>query len=414
MNLAKFALAWVVLVDVMGQGLAFPIFNTLMTDPSAGFAPANISASAAGFDFSLLVAVFFLTWFFGVVFVSRLSDSVGRRRGLLICLTGSLVGYLLTLLAISIDSFALLLASRAITGFTAGTQPIAQAGMVDLATDETDKGRNMGLVMLGTSVGLIAGPVIGGVFSDKSLIGDIASLWLPFVIGGAFNLAALVLVFVGFRDHKRYDAPLRINPLDVFLLLWELRDHPLVLRVCVVFFFFELSFLGAYVFLVNYFGAAFGMKTAGTAIGMLILGVALAFASIALVGPALARLPRWAIIAATQAGIAASIALIVAAPSAILAYAALVPLAISFGVGYPTFLTIISASASEDRQGWVMGVAIALFTLAGGLVSILSGELLSFGMRAPFYLGIAGGLVALALIAALWRVPSMRGIVGKS
>jgi predicted MFS family arabinose efflux permease len=317
-------------------------------------------------------------------------------------------------LAIFIDSFWLLLASRAITGFTAGTQPIAQAGMVDLAVGEADKGRNMGLIMLGTSIGLIAGPVIGGVFSDKSLIGDVASLWLPFVIGGVLNLAALVLVFVGFRDQKRYSAPLRINPLDVFLLLWELRLHPVVLRVSVVFFFFELSFLGAYVFLVNYFGVTFGMRTAGTAIGMLVLGVALAFASIVLVGPALARFPRWAIIAVTQLGIAVSIALFVAAPSSSLAYAALVPLAISFGVGYPTFLTVFSASASEDRQGWVMGVEIALFTLAGGLVSILSGELLALGTRAPFYLGIAGGVVALALLAALWRAPAMRAIVGRS
>lgn len=411
MDRAKFALMWVVLVDIMGQGLAFPIFNTLTTDPSAGFAPKNITASAAGLDFSLLIAVFFLTWFLGVVFVSRLSDSVGRRRGLLICLAGSFTGYLLTILAIFLDSFWLLLASRAITGFTAGTQPIAQAGMVDLATDEADKGRNMGLIMLGTSIGLIAGPIIGGVFSDASLIGGVASLWLPFVIGAAFNIAALAFVFFWFRDNRRYDAPLRINPVDVFLLLWEVRLFPAILRISVVFFFFELSFLGAYVFLANYFSAAYGMTTAGTSVAMLVLGMALAFASAVLVGPVLARFARWAIIATTQAVIAVSVALIVVAPSAFLAYAALVPLAVAFGIGYPAFLTIYSASASQDRQGWVMGVEIALFTLAGGLVSILSGELLALGTRAPFYLGVAGGMLSLALIALLWRTPAMRAII---
>ncbi|RDH79881.1 MFS transporter [Mycolicibacterium moriokaense] len=413
MKMAKFALMSVVLVDVMGQGLAFPIFNTLVTDPSAGFVQKNIVASAAGLDYSLLIAVFFFTWFLGVVIISRLSDSVGRRWGILICLGGSLAGYALTIVAIFVDSFSLLLISRAITGFTAGTQPIAQAGMVDLSTDENDKARNMGLVMLGTSIGLIAGPIIGGVFSDKSLIGDAASLWLPFLIGGILNLAAMVMVLVWFRDTKRYNAPLRINPVDVFRLLWEVRLHPKVLRTSGPFFFFELSFLGAYIFMANYFTDRFGLKTAGTSLGMLVLGVALCFASIALVGPSTARFPRWAIIVAAEVGMIAAIAVFIGAPAPWVAYLALVPLALCFGVGYPTFLTVFSASADEERQGWVMGVEIALFTLAAGLVSILSGELLSLGERAPFYVAILGGAAALIMIAISWGAPVMRNVVGR-
>ena len=414
MNMAKLALTSVVLVDVMGQGLAFPIFNTLTTEPSAGFVQKGIAESAAGFDFSLLIAVFFITWFLGVVFVSRLSDSIGRRRGILVCLGGSLTGYALTIVAIFVDSFTLLLASRAITGFTAGTQPIAQAGMVDLSSSENDKARNMGLIMLGTSIGLIAGPTIGGVFSDRSLIGGVASLWLPFVIGGVLNLAAMALIAIWFHDQKKYDAPLRVNPLDVFRLLWDIRLYPAVQRSAAVFFFFELSFLGAYIFMANYFADTFGMKTPGTSLGMLVLGGSLCFASVVLVGPVTARFPRWATIAGAELVMIAAIGLLIVAPTPVIAYVALVPLALAFGVGYPSFITVFSASADPDHQGWVMGVQIALFTLAGGLASILSGDLLSLGDRAPFYLGILGGAIALLLVASFWRAPAMRAVIGRA
>ncbi|QUR67483.1 MFS transporter [Mycobacterium spongiae] len=414
MRMARFALTWVVLVDVMGQGLAFPIFNTLVTDPSAGFVQQNITASAAGMDYSVLVAAFFLTWFMGVVIISRLSDSVGRRWGILICLGGAFTGYVLTIVAVFIDSFALLLISRAITGFTAGTQPIAQAAMVDLSTNENEKARNMGLITLGISGGLVAGPLIGGVFSDKSLIGDIATLWLPFLIGGALNLVAMIFVFVWFHDRKTYHAPLRVNPLDIFRLLWEVKDHPAVMRVSGAFFFFQLSLLGAWIFIATYLTDTFGLKTGGTSLGMLVFGVGLGFASVVLVGPVTARFPRWAIVAAAQVGIIASIALFIGAQTPLIAYVALVPMAVCFGLAYPAILTVFSATAGEDRQGWVMGVQTALATLSAGSVSLLSGELLGLGPRAPFYVAILGGVIALLIMAMFWRAPTMRTPIGSA
>ena len=126
-RLALLALMVVCFVDVMGQGLAFPIFDTLLLKPGSGFLPEATSRSRAELLYSVAIGTFFLTWLFGSIYVARLSDSIGRKRGILICLLGAFAGYALAAAAIPLRSYPLLAVSRAITGFTAGTQPIAAA-----------------------------------------------------------------------------------------------------------------------------------------------------------------------------------------------------------------------------------------------------------------------------------------------
>ncbi|MEO1106094.1 MAG: hypothetical protein AAFW98_20570, partial [Pseudomonadota bacterium] len=48
-----------------------------------------------------------------------------------------------------------------------------------------------------------------------------------------------------------------------------------------------------------------------------------------------------------------------------------------FGVAYPTMLGLFSGSVGEADQGWVMGITTAVFTLAGGVMSLIGGVLMS-------------------------------------
>ena len=91
---------FVVFVDIIGQGLVFPIINALIMSPKSGFLPEATGLGMRHFDFGLVIGIFFLSWFFGVVYVSKLSDSIGRKNALLICLAGALVGYAITIASI--------------------------------------------------------------------------------------------------------------------------------------------------------------------------------------------------------------------------------------------------------------------------------------------------------------------------
>ena len=160
---AKITLLFVVFVDLIGQGLVFPVLNGLIMEPDAGFLPRDTSEVRApprlrsgDRDRS------FLAWFLGVVYVAKLSDAIGRKNALLICLSGALAGYVCHHPGdLFLNSLWLLILGRAITGFTAGNQPIAQAAMVDGSANEADRDRNMGYIVTGVSFGLVGGRAAG-------------------------------------------------------------------------------------------------------------------------------------------------------------------------------------------------------------------------------------------------------------
>lgn len=112
--MAKVTLLFVVFVDLLGQGLVFPIFNSLMMEPTGDFLPVATSNADRHIDDGLVIDIFFLAWFLGVVYVAKLSDSIGRRIAMLICLGGALTGYVLTIASLYLNSLWLLvLASQA-------------------------------------------------------------------------------------------------------------------------------------------------------------------------------------------------------------------------------------------------------------------------------------------------------------
>ena len=88
MRLGRFALLFVVFLDTMSQGLVIPILTSIILDPSQGFMPSHTTTAARQSDFGLVMAVFFLLWFLGAAYISKLSDFIGRKEGILICLSG--------------------------------------------------------------------------------------------------------------------------------------------------------------------------------------------------------------------------------------------------------------------------------------------------------------------------------------
>lgn len=165
--LYRFALLLVVFVDIMGQGLVLPIFNTLLLSDTSSFVKAGTPLEHREFLFGILTGVFFFAWFLGAAYIAKFSDNIGRKNGIIICLTGGLIGYALTIVAIDLGSLWLLLVSRVISGFTAGNQPIAQAALVDISTSEAEKTRYMDLIVAATAVGLACGPLPSGRASQR-------------------------------------------------------------------------------------------------------------------------------------------------------------------------------------------------------------------------------------------------------
>ena len=406
-RMAKMALLFVVFVDLIGQGLVFPIINSLIMEPSSTLLPADTSDAARHFNYGLVIGIFFLAWFFGVVYIAKVSDSIGRKNALLICLGGALAGYVITIVALFIDSLWLLILGRAITGFTAGNQPIAQAAMIDASADAADRDRNMGYIVTGVSFGLVGGPIIGGILSDQSLLGSLASVEAPFYAATLLVVIAIVLVLLYFRDVRQERTPFVLRPIEIFENLWQVTKHLSVLRLMPAYVCFMVANVTFYVFIDNYLTSAFGYGIIGGSAVMLVIGFALAFSSTFLVKPTQERFDKRRIITVTMVVWAVMALAVAASPVALLCFVPVFLFYFCFGVAYPTMLGLFSGSVGEADQGWVMGITTAVFTLAGGVMSLIGGILMSLDIRLPFYITAGMAVLALAFVLAGWSRPEI-------
>ncbi len=408
MNLSRFALLFVVFIDVMGFGLILPIFNTILLDPSQTFLPHDTSSGTRQFYYGLVIALFFLFYFLGAAFIAKLSDYIGRKRGIMICLTGALIGYGLTLVSLYTSSYLLLLLGRAISGFTTANQPIAQAALIDVSRDDQEKSSNLGLIVAASAFGLLGGPLMSGLLSDKSLLGSYASLELPFYCAVAlvlFNMALILGFFFepGFK-RKRIDFGIS----EVFLNLWRVREYPVVMRLSVVLLFALMALNAFFFFLDTYLLTRFSFDTLQNSIALIVFGGAMAFGSGVLTAPLHRRFSKVSILFVSIAVMGAGILAFILNPVPNLSYVLIVPVTIAFAIMYPTMLSLFSASVGPTQQGWVMGLTVAIYALGSGTITALGGSLMAIDEKMPFFLAIGCSFIALILIAILFRDPMVR------
>jgi len=331
---------------------------------------------------------------------------IGRKKGIQICLTGGFLGYALTIVSLYTNSYWLLLIGRVVTGFTNGNQPI------DLSRSDQERARTLGLIVSIASIGLVAGPILGGVLSDHAMLGSYASLKLPFYVVIGLIAVTMLLVALFFQEKPHARRQVRIDPREIFLVLWSALERPAILRISLVFFCFTFFVMTFVVFMDNYLTDRFGYGTFMNSMAMVTCGACVVVAS-PLLPPFLEkRTTERRIIVSTLALFVFSALAFVAMPSGLLTFIPVAVFAIAFSVGYPTLLSIYSLSVDESEQGWVMGVSIALFTLGAGLTSLIGGEAMSIDIRMPFFYGAAVAVFAIVLIFATWGYPAVQRIVG--
>lgn len=410
MILSRFALLLVVFIDVMGFGLILPIFNTILLDPQQSFLPSDTSTSMRQLHYALVLAVFFLFYFFGAAFIAKVSDYIGRKQGIMICLTGALIGYALTVLALLSSSYWLLVLGRAISGFTTANQPIAQAALIDISIDEEEKSKNLGMIVAASALGLLGGPLISGILSDGNMLGALASLELPFYVAIGLVLTNMLLILWFFSEPGFIKRKIDFGLSDVFMNLWKVRSHPAVLRLSLVLLFALMCLNAFFFFLDTYLLARFKFTTFQNSMALVVFGGAMAFGSGYLTAPLHQRFRKIPILYVSIAAMGLGILAFMLNPIPWLSYFLIVPITIAFAIMYPTMLSLFSGSVSSTEQGWAMGVVVAIYALGSGTVTGFSGSLMAIDLQMPFIIAILCCIAALALMASLFRAPAIQSL----
>ena len=382
-----------VFVDMIGYGIVIPLLPFYVQQQASG-------AVLVG----LLGALYAAMQFVGGPFLGGLSDRSGRRPVLLLCLLGTSLAYLLLGLA---DTLLLLVGAVVLAGGAGGTLATAQAYIAD-STSPGDRARGLGLIGAAFGLGLIAGPVLGGLLS-------LYSLGAP-----AFAASALALCNVAFGFFilpeslplmRRTSTPiLRLNPVSQLggvLRMGSIRA--LLLAV----FLLNLSFAGLLTNFPLFSNARFGWDATANAFFFAFVGVCAVLTQGVLLGRLQPRFGEKRLLLVGLALMAVNLGLMALVPLGLLLYPVVGVLAVGTGLAIPSLTALISHRVSEREQGKVMGGQQAILSLTLILGPVISG--LAFdhlGAPAPYWIG--GLLATLALlIAAAALLPNQAAIVAE-
>ena len=168
-----FALKLATFVIALGYSLIIPVMPFYMKNLGAG-----------GKELGWLTAIYALTQTLCAPFWGVLSDRIGRKPIISIGMLGYTISLLLFGLA---SSFWTLFIARALSGILSSATSVASLAYVGDSSTEDKRSKNMGQLGAAMSIGVMLGPLFGGILAGYSLA-------LPFFTGAGISFIAFLLI----------------------------------------------------------------------------------------------------------------------------------------------------------------------------------------------------------------------------
>jgi DHA1 family tetracycline resistance protein-like MFS transporter len=381
----------------------------------------------------------------GAPILGRWSDRFGRRRVLLLSQGGTLVSWIIFLVAFYLPDDGLievvhgpfgvftvtlplivLLLARSLDGLTGGNVSVANAYLADISSAD-DRSANFGKLALAANLGFVIGPALAGLLGGTAL-----GYRLPVLAAIVISTVAMGIIAMRLPESAQHvldqdrDAALPyqvLGPGERECVVGEQLPGKMglrqVLRIPCVSRLLTTHFLVMLAF--HFFYASFPMHAArGLGWPSRKVGIFLAVLSLMMVlvqGPVLSwasrRFREGPLVLFGLMVLAASFWLFGASRYAVLLLAA-AGMALGNGLMWPSLLALISKAAGAKDQGVVQGYASSGGALASIFGLVLGGVLFELIGTHVFVLA-SGIFVAAALVSLSLRSwYSRNGISGKA
>jgi predicted MFS family arabinose efflux permease len=340
---------------------------------------------------ALAFSLFPLGMCFGASLLGDLSDALGRKRTMLICMAGLTLAYALMWLGVASHELLWFLGGRLVSGLMAGTGPIAQAAMMD-ASAEDERGRRLANVVLVNSLALVSAPALGGLLGHYDFRAPIL-----------FAAVLCVLVFAWIW-RSVVEPPIARKKLvlewsrPVTVFTRALR-HPEMSSIAASFILFQLGMGFFYLFIMVKGTVEYHMSPLALGLLSATMGAGFVIGSTVGYARALARFKSDRVLASLGLTIAGALTVVAAAPIAeALAWACVLVIGAAGMVAYVATLALISKAADASEQGWALGVGSAIVALAFFVTGLFASTLHVL----PLWMLIGGGgLLMLAAVIPL-------------
>ncbi len=399
-------------IGTVGFSLVLPFLVFLVTDWGGNAFVYGV----AGATYSAFQLV-------GAPVLGRWSDRFGRRKILLVSQAGTLMSWLVFLVAfglprtelLRVDSSAsgtfvvtlplvVLFVARALDGLTGGNVSIANAYLADI-TSEDERARSFGQMAVSSNLGFVFGPAIAGVLGATAL-GAI----LPVAAAAAISLLATLLIAFRLPDvrpcqltgnpeepsvRKQFGQEQRdcydVEGGSALTVAW-IRSRPGLQSILVMYFLVMLAFSFYYVAFPVFAVGSLGWNIRDTGVFFAVMGVLM----VVVQGPFYRWVTTWA--SERLLVVAGSLTLAVSfwlfdTRSVATVYSAVVLLAVGNGVMWPTVLSLLSKAAGPVHQGGVQGLAGSLGAVASIAGLVLGGILFASVGPRVFWASAATALI---------------------
>lgn len=360
-----------VFIDLLGFGIILPMLPFY----AQHFGATETMVGLLFASYSLMQFLFAPVW-------GRVSDAVGRRPILLICLFGTAVSF--TIFGLG-RTLLILFVGRIAAGLFGAVITTAFAFIADVTAPE-ERARGMGLVGAAFGLGFIFGPFIGGVVADAF------GLAAPAFLAAGLALANLILAWFTLPEsyprearHRGEHTPDVRETLSLSRFRHALR-HPTVGALLLLYFLITLAFANmeaTYALLTErLFG--WGARQNGYAFGY--IGLIMVLVQGGLIKPLAKRFGEHRLVVVGTLMLVPGLGLLPFSPGVVLFLLFSGLLAFGSGLNSPSLNSLISKGIGADEQGGIMGINQSLASLARVFGPAWGGFTFQrFGPSAPYW-----------------------------
>ena len=386
------------------------------------------------FIYGILGATYSFFQLIGAPLLGRYSDIYGRKKILLVSQVGTLISWVIFLIALllpnvpiaGVDSHLLgrftlglpliiLFLGRALDGATGGNISVANAYLVDISTDKTRKA-NFGKMAASANLGFIIGPLLAGILGS-TVMGEI----LPILAAMAISVVAIPMIIrleeqkpkpidsapckdptrrtLGREIKDCYEAGSTSENLKQLLALPGLRI--MLLQYFMIFLAFNIFYTAFPVHAVKVLG--WKMDSMGIYFSIL------SFMMVIVQGPVLSRLGKRLdeyvlILLGTTMMILCFLLLL--SHNHLLIYGSAILFALGNGLMWPSFLSVLGQIGTNREQGAIQGISSSAGSLAS-IIGLIGGGVFYSSLGAnTFSLGAAVFGICLMIFLLQGRIKS--------
>jgi MFS transporter, DHA1 family, tetracycline resistance protein len=377
---------FVMLMDVMGITMLSPVAPQIV-----------LKYSNRALMVTMVTVIYAAGQFVAAPLLGKLGDRYGRRPVLLLSIFGQGVGYLVFALG---GSLWILFLGRLIGGITAGNMSTAGAYVTDVSAPE-ERSKNFTIIGSSWSLGLIFGPILGGVFGQLNL-------QAPVYIASGFAFLNVLLGFFLLPEslpvEKRHRVAMSLRDYNPISSIVDMARKPGLGMLLLVNAIFSFSFNGVSSTSALFLLEKFIAKTWQISLALIFMGVSIALANAFLVIPVNHKFGEKASGVASLLGLGISYLAIFFSPVLWLVY----PMNLLAGAGnafiFPVLNTLSAERVDLNEAGVLMGVISAVGSLMNIFGPLWGGLVYDHVMLgAPYWMGAIGMALAAWMLSRIKR-----------